>query len=199
MSHRPRRAFSPDQKAAALRRRHIDKVPISQLCEKLDLQPSIFYASQRRRPLRIRPISPLGNPRARYAVRIGSGESRRANRGGRIAHGESQVVVRLFSRENNHGPRGAAAQADGTVRTATLARLGQPVLPVRSRISRTTLGQTTGPRDRTRGSCPISPVLACLPEGSTVGPGMKGPIRKEHRDRMARWRPRPKIRGRTAA
>jgi transposase-like protein len=47
MSRRPRRTFNPDQKAAALRRHHIDKVPVSQLCEELDLQPSVFYTWQR--------------------------------------------------------------------------------------------------------------------------------------------------------
>ena len=46
MSHqprRPRRHHSPEQKAALLRRHLVDKVPVSQICEDNDLQPSVFY------------------------------------------------------------------------------------------------------------------------------------------------------------
>jgi transposase len=42
-SRRPRRHHSPEQKAALLRRHLVDKVPVSQLCEENDLQPSVFY------------------------------------------------------------------------------------------------------------------------------------------------------------
>lgn len=47
MSHKPRRSFTADQKAAILRRHHVDKVPVSQLCEENDLQPSLFYYWQK--------------------------------------------------------------------------------------------------------------------------------------------------------
>jgi transposase len=40
---KPRRTFTADQKAAILRRHHVDKVPVSELCEQNDLQPSLFY------------------------------------------------------------------------------------------------------------------------------------------------------------
>ena len=40
---RPRRHHSPEQKAALLRRHLVDKVPVSQVCEENDLQPSVFY------------------------------------------------------------------------------------------------------------------------------------------------------------
>lgn len=38
-----RRHFTPEQKAQVLHRHLIDKVPISQLCDELKLQPSVFY------------------------------------------------------------------------------------------------------------------------------------------------------------
>lgn len=47
MPRKPRRTFTADQKAAILRRHHVDKVPISQLCEENDLQPSLFYYWQK--------------------------------------------------------------------------------------------------------------------------------------------------------
>jgi transposase len=43
MSKRPRRHHSPDQKAALLKRHLVDKIPVSQLCNENDLQPSVFY------------------------------------------------------------------------------------------------------------------------------------------------------------
>ncbi len=47
MSRRQRRRFSPDEKAAILRRHLADKVPVSDLCEEYKLQPSLFYQWQR--------------------------------------------------------------------------------------------------------------------------------------------------------
>ena len=47
MPREPRRTFTADQKAAILRRHHVDKVPVSELCEQNDLQPSLFYYWQR--------------------------------------------------------------------------------------------------------------------------------------------------------
>ena len=41
-----RRHFTPEQKAQILSRHLIDKVPISQLCDELKLQPSVFYSWQ---------------------------------------------------------------------------------------------------------------------------------------------------------
>jgi transposase-like protein len=43
MSKRPRRHHTPEQKAALLRRHLLDKVPVSQICNENDLQPSVFY------------------------------------------------------------------------------------------------------------------------------------------------------------
>lgn len=43
MPRRPRRQFTTEQKVAILRRHFVDKVPVSQLCEEYELQPSVFY------------------------------------------------------------------------------------------------------------------------------------------------------------
>ena len=44
---RARRQFSPEQKAAILRRHLVDKVPVSDLCDEHDIQPTLFYLWQR--------------------------------------------------------------------------------------------------------------------------------------------------------
>lgn len=44
---RTRRPFTTEQKAEILRRHMVDKVPVSELCNELDLQPSLFYQWQR--------------------------------------------------------------------------------------------------------------------------------------------------------
>ena len=47
MSKRTRRYHAPSQKAGLLRKHHLDKVPISELCNANQLQPSVFYTWQR--------------------------------------------------------------------------------------------------------------------------------------------------------
>jgi transposase len=47
MSKSKRRQWTTEQKVAILRRQFVDKVPVSQLCEELSLQPSVFYEWQR--------------------------------------------------------------------------------------------------------------------------------------------------------
>lgn len=42
-----RRKFSPEDKAAILRRHLADKVPVSDLCDEYKIQPSLFYQWQR--------------------------------------------------------------------------------------------------------------------------------------------------------
>jgi transposase-like protein len=37
MPRKPRRSFTPEQKAALLARHYVEKVPVSQLCEENDL------------------------------------------------------------------------------------------------------------------------------------------------------------------
>lgn len=48
MSKRTRRNHTTAQKIALLKRHHIDKVPVSELCDEAQLQPSVFYGWQRR-------------------------------------------------------------------------------------------------------------------------------------------------------
>jgi transposase-like protein len=47
MSKRQRRNHGSEQKAALLKRHHLDKVPVSDLCDENKLQPSVFYGWQR--------------------------------------------------------------------------------------------------------------------------------------------------------
>jgi transposase len=46
-SKRSRRQFTTEQKVAILKRHMVDKVPVSDLCNELGLQPSVFYTWQR--------------------------------------------------------------------------------------------------------------------------------------------------------
>lgn len=41
-----RRLFTPEQKAAILRRHLVDKIPVSDLCDEYNLQPSVIYGWQ---------------------------------------------------------------------------------------------------------------------------------------------------------
>jgi len=43
LSKRQRRHFTAEQKADFLRRHLVDKVPVSEICNELKLQPSVFY------------------------------------------------------------------------------------------------------------------------------------------------------------
>jgi transposase len=43
MSKKTRRHRKPEEKAALLRRHLVEKVPVSQICDENDLQPSVFY------------------------------------------------------------------------------------------------------------------------------------------------------------
>lgn len=44
---RPRRQFSPEDKATILRRHLVDRVPVSDLCDEYKIQPTLFYLWQR--------------------------------------------------------------------------------------------------------------------------------------------------------
>jgi transposase len=46
-SKNPRRHHSADQKAAILKRHHVEKVPVSDVCDEAKLQPSVFYYWQK--------------------------------------------------------------------------------------------------------------------------------------------------------
>ena len=45
--HSNRRNFTPVEKVAILKRHLLDKVPVSEICQKFDLQPTIFYRWQK--------------------------------------------------------------------------------------------------------------------------------------------------------
>jgi len=47
MPRKPRRSFSPEERAGILRRHHVDKVPVAKVCEDADVQPSLFYYWQK--------------------------------------------------------------------------------------------------------------------------------------------------------
>jgi transposase len=47
MARKKRRSFTAAQKARILRRHHVDKIPVSQVCEEEGLQPSVFYYWQK--------------------------------------------------------------------------------------------------------------------------------------------------------
>lgn len=42
-----RRQFTPDEKATILRRHLVDKIPVSDLCDEYQIQPTLFYLWQR--------------------------------------------------------------------------------------------------------------------------------------------------------
>jgi transposase len=44
---KPRKNYTPVEKAAILRRHLIDRVPISDLCDEYQLSPTLFYAWQK--------------------------------------------------------------------------------------------------------------------------------------------------------
>jgi transposase-like protein len=44
---KPRKNYTPPEKVAILRRHLIDKVPVSDLCDEYQLQPTLFYAWQK--------------------------------------------------------------------------------------------------------------------------------------------------------
>ena len=48
MNKKPRRHFTPEQKAELLKKHLVGKMPISTLCDENQLQPSVFYEWQRR-------------------------------------------------------------------------------------------------------------------------------------------------------
>jgi transposase len=43
LSKRQRRHFTPEQKAEHLRRHLVEKIPVSDICNELKLQPTVFY------------------------------------------------------------------------------------------------------------------------------------------------------------
>jgi transposase-like protein len=46
-THNHRRNFTPVEKVAILKRHLVEKVPVSEICQKYDLQPTVFYRWQK--------------------------------------------------------------------------------------------------------------------------------------------------------
>ena len=67
-SKRSRRHFTTEQKVAILKRHMVDKVPVSDLCNELGLQPSVFYQWQRQA---------LENLAAAFSTPVDEGPSKR--------------------------------------------------------------------------------------------------------------------------
>ena len=66
MPRKPRRSHTAEQKAAALRRHYIDKLPISKVCEEFDVQPSLFYYWQKQFfDNAVAALQPTAEPRAK--------------------------------------------------------------------------------------------------------------------------------------
>jgi len=47
MSSRQRRRFEPEEKVAILRRHLLEQMPVSDLCDEYDIQPTVFYRWQK--------------------------------------------------------------------------------------------------------------------------------------------------------
>jgi transposase-like protein len=45
--NKPRKHYSPQQKVAIIKKHLLEKVPVSDLCDKYDLQPNVFYRWQK--------------------------------------------------------------------------------------------------------------------------------------------------------
>jgi transposase len=44
---RSRKNYTPQEKVAILRRHLLDQIPVSDLCEEMNLQPTVFYRWQK--------------------------------------------------------------------------------------------------------------------------------------------------------
>ena len=80
---RTRRPFTSEQKAEILRRHMVDKVPVSELCNELGLQPSLFYQWQRQALENL--ASALSGPAA-------EGSSREKELGKKVARLEERLT-----------------------------------------------------------------------------------------------------------
>jgi transposase len=108
MSRKPekmRRQFTPDEKAAILRRHFADKVPISDLCEEYHLQPSVFYSWQNQA------LDNLGA----------------ALQDGRSARGDDRVAA-------THRARIAALEAKLATKDAVIAEVSEEYLALKKKL-----------------------------------------------------------------
>lgn len=101
-SKRSRRHFTTEQKVAILRRHMVDKVPVSDLCNEENLQPSVFYTWQRQA---------LENLGGAFSTPAADGPSKR----------EKELVAKTKELENATG-----APADVFAQSVPLGRLESP-------------------------------------------------------------------------
>jgi transposase-like protein len=102
MSNRIRRRFTPEQKAAILRRHLVDKVAVSRLCDEYKLQPSVFYTWHRQLLENLAVALDAGSgeapARERELVRkVEALEARLAKKDSVIAEREESVEGRMAS------------------------------------------------------------------------------------------------------
>lgn len=96
MSRRARRHHSPEQKAALLRKHLLDKVPVSEVCNEADLQPSVFYDWLRqlmeRAPSAL--VAPAGNSREKeLEQKVAALEAKLAKKDSVIAEISEEYVL----------------------------------------------------------------------------------------------------------
>ena len=92
MPRRPRRQHSPEQKTTLVQRHLVEKVPVSQICNENDLQPSLFYdwlrQFQAQAVAAFKPLTAATSQRGESGPRARSGRcSRRTRRSLRRTRG----------------------------------------------------------------------------------------------------------------
>lgn len=97
MSKRTRRNHSNQQKAELLKRHHVEKEPISDLCNEQKLQPSLFYTWQRQLFENAAIVFELGKPKKGATTREQELEARIAQLEAKLA--KKDAVIAEISEE----------------------------------------------------------------------------------------------------
>jgi transposase len=97
MSKRTRRNHSSEQKATVLKRHHLEKVPVSDLCDENKLQPSVFYGWQRHLFANAAAVFELGKPTKAATTREKELEARIAQLEAKLA--KKDAVIAEISEE----------------------------------------------------------------------------------------------------
>ena len=83
MPKKTRRHFTPEQKAAIVRRHMVDKVPISDLCDEYGLQPSVLHGWHKQ----------AADNLERLFENLQGGDRARAARAGELARKDQQIAA----------------------------------------------------------------------------------------------------------
>lgn len=75
MSERTRRTFSTEEKVLLLRGHLVDRMPVSDLCNEIGLQPGLFYQWLLQVPRTCPALSPLQRRQGRLSRRSRAGSS----------------------------------------------------------------------------------------------------------------------------